>query len=65
MARYQRATVSRMRQVEDREAPRVLLITVSMVVVAAMLVFAGPASAQEGCKDFGQNIAGLATNLCP
>ena len=43
----------------------VLLITVSMVVVAAMLVFAGPASAQEGCKDFGQNIAGLATSLGP
>lgn len=42
----------------------VLLFTVSLVV-AAMLVFAGPASAQGGCKAFGQNIAGLATNLGP
>jgi hypothetical protein len=40
----------------------VLLFTVSMVV-AAVLVFAGPASAQGGCKAFGQNIAPLATTL--
>ncbi len=32
-------------------------------IVAAMLVFAGPASAQGGCKAFGQNVAGLTTSL--
>ena len=42
----------------------VLLLTVS-AIVASMLMFAGPASAKEGCKDFGQNIAGLATTLGP
>jgi hypothetical protein len=42
----------------------VLLLTVS-AIVAAMLMFAGPASAQGGCKAFGQNIAGLATTLGP
>ena len=30
-----------------------------------MLMFAGPASAQGGCKAFGQNISGLATTLGP
>jgi hypothetical protein len=34
-------------------------------IVAAMLMFAGPASAQGGYKAFGQNIAGLATTLGP
>jgi hypothetical protein len=42
----------------------VLLLAVS-AIVAAMLMFAGPASAQGGCKAFGQNIAGLATTLDP
>jgi hypothetical protein len=42
----------------------VLSLTVS-AIVAAMLMFAGPASTQGGCKDFGQNIAGLATALGP
>jgi hypothetical protein len=42
----------------------VLLLVVS-TIFAAMLVFAGPASAQGGCQDFGQNIAGLATTYGP
>jgi hypothetical protein len=42
----------------------VLLLAVS-AIVAAMLMFAGPASAQGGCKAFGKNIAGLATMLGP
>jgi hypothetical protein len=42
----------------------VLLLAVS-AIVAAMLMFAGPASAQGGCKAFGQNISGLATMLGP
>ena len=42
----------------------VLLLAVS-AIVAAMLMFAGPASAQRGCKAFGQNIACLATTLGP
>jgi hypothetical protein len=42
----------------------VLLLTVS-AIAAAILMFAGPASAQGGCKDFGRNIAGLATTLGP
>ncbi len=42
----------------------VVLLTVA-AMMAAMVVFAGPASAQEGrgCKAFGQNIATLAQNL--
>lgn len=39
----------------------VSLVVVSVVV--ATLVFAGPASAQGGCKAFGQHIAGLSTSL--
>lgn len=39
----------------------VSLVVVSVIV--ATLVLAGPASAQGGCKDFGQNIAGLSTSL--
>jgi hypothetical protein len=42
---------------------RILLMLTVAAVMAAMLVFAGPASAQGGCKAFGQNIAGLATSL--
>ena len=42
----------------------VLLLAVS-AIVAAMLMFAGPASAQGGCKAFGQNIAGLAKTFGP
>jgi hypothetical protein len=34
-------------------------------IVAAMLMFAGPASAQGGGKAFGKNIAVLATMLSP
>ena len=34
----------------------VVLIAVSMVM-ATMLVFTGAASAQGGCKDFGQSVA--------
>ena len=41
----------------------VLLFTVGIVVT--MMVFAGPASAQGGCKAFGQNIATLATTFGP
>ena len=42
----------------------VLLLTMS-TIVAAMLMFAGPASAQGGYKAFGQYIASLATTLGP
>ena len=42
---------------------RILLMLTVAAVMAAMLVFTGPASAQGGCKAFGQNIAGLATSL--
>jgi hypothetical protein len=35
----------------------VVLIAVSLVM-ATMLVFTGAASAQGGCKDFGQSVAG-------
>jgi hypothetical protein len=41
-----------------------LLLAVS-AIVAAMLMFAGPASAQGGGKAFGKNIAVLATMLSP
>jgi len=45
---------------------RIILLLAVGAIVAAMLVFAGPASAQGGgCKAFGQNIAGLATTLGP
>jgi hypothetical protein len=38
----------------------ITLLTVA-AMMAAMMVFAGPASAQGGgCKEFGQNVAGLA-----
>jgi len=33
-----------------------LMLAVSLVMVA-MLVFAGPASAQGGCKEFGQHVS--------
>ena len=40
---------------------RVITLVTVALVMAAMMVFAGPASAQGGgCKDFGQNVAGLA-----
>lgn len=42
---------------------RIGLLLVVSAVVAAMLVFAEPASARGGCKAFGQNIAFLATSL--
>ena len=42
---------------------RISLLLVVSAVMAAMLVFAGPASAQGGCKAFGQNVAFLATSL--
>ena len=42
----------------------ILLLTVS-AIFTAMLMFANPASAQGGCKAFGQNISGLATMLGP
>ena len=45
---------------------RIILLLAVGAIVAAMLVFAGPASAQGGgCKAFGQRIAGLATTLGP
>ncbi len=52
---------------EDRrkDVKRLVLLFVVSMVVAAMLVFASPASAQGGCKAFGQNIAGLAKALGP
>ena len=40
---------------------RVITLVTVALVMAAMMVFAGPASAQGGgCKAFGQNVAGLA-----
>ena len=40
---------------------RVITLVTVALVMAAMMVFVGPASAQGGgCKDFGQNVAGLA-----
>ncbi len=42
---------------------RIGLLLVVSAFMAAMLAFAGPASAQGGCKAFGQNIAFLATSL--
>lgn len=42
---------------------RIGLLPLVSAVMAAMLVFAGPASAQGGCKAFGQNVATLATAL--
>jgi hypothetical protein len=42
----------------------VLLLAVS-AVFAAMLMYTGPASAQGGCKAFGENIAGLAKSFGP
>jgi hypothetical protein len=44
---------------------RLILLLAVGAIFAAMLMFAGPASAQGGCKAFGQNIAGLATTLGP
>ncbi len=40
----------------------ITLVTVAAMMAAMMVVvFVGPASAQGGgCKDFGQNVAGLA-----
>jgi hypothetical protein len=39
----------------------ITLLTVALVMVAMMVVFVGPASAQGGgCKAFGENVAGLA-----
>jgi hypothetical protein len=39
----------------------ITLLTVALVMAAMMVVFVGPASAQGGgCKDFGENVAGLA-----
>ena len=52
----------------DREVcmKRIIVLLTVSAIVAAMLMSAGPASAQgEGCKAFGQNIAGLATTLGP
>lgn len=45
---------------------RALQMLTVATVMAALLMFAGPASAQgehTGCRAFGQNIAGLATTL--
>lgn len=42
---------------------RIVLLIVVSVVLVLMLSFAGAASAQSGCKEFGQNIAGLSTSL--
>ena len=40
---------------------RVITLLTVAAMMAAMVVFAGPASAQGGgCKAFGQNVAGLA-----
>jgi hypothetical protein len=44
---------------------RIVLLLAVSAIVAAMLVFTGPASAQGGCKAFGHNISGLATTLGP
>ena len=44
---------------------RLVLVLAVSAIFAAMLMFAGPASAQGGCKAFGENIAGLATTLGP
>jgi hypothetical protein len=35
----------------------ILLATVALVMATMMLVFGGVASAQGGCKDFGQSVA--------
>ena len=44
---------------------RLVLLLVVSAIFAAMLVFAGSASAQGGCKAFGQNIGVLATTFGP
>ena len=36
---------------------RILLVLAIALIIAAMLVFAVPASAQGGCKAFGQSVA--------
>ena len=43
---------------------RIMLMVVVALVMAAMLMFVGPAAAQGGgCKAFGENIGTLATAL--
>jgi hypothetical protein len=38
----------------------ITLVTVAAILLAAMLVVAGPASAQGGCREFGAATASLA-----
>lgn len=39
---------------------RFMVLVTMVLVMAAMLVLAGPASAQAGCQDFGLFIAAMA-----
>ena len=41
---------------------RLVLLLVVSAIFAAMLVFAGPASAQGGCKAFGEVVVGYGNN---
>ncbi len=42
---------------------RIALMLAVSLVMAAMLMFAGPASAQGGCNEFGQLISGTASSF--
>jgi hypothetical protein len=44
---------------------RIILMVTVALVMAAMLVFAGAASAQGGCKDLGDAVSGFAQQFKP